>query len=146
MDQKILLKLAQDFFSRFDPESKVEVIDNDGWWVKVVSPNSGHLIGKMGETLEAIQYVLRLAASQRAGEFIGLTVDIDGYKEKKVNELKELAVAMAENVKNSGYAQEMRPMSPADRRVVHLALKDFPGIKVDSVDEGEIRRIRIEPI
>jgi spoIIIJ-associated protein len=141
-----LEKVAQLFFKSFDPEAKIEVQEKDGWRVKVTSPNSGHLIGKMGETLESIQYVLRLMVSQTAGEFLPLTVDIDDYKEKKEIEVAELARAMAANVKTSGYGQEMRPMSAYNRRLVHVALEGFEGVKVDSVGEGELRRIRIEPI
>ena len=144
MNEKDLTQIAKDFFNKFDPEAKVTISNDDGWWIKVSSPNSGHLIGKMGETLEAIQYVLRLMASQKAGEFQPVTVDVDDYKGKKVLEIAEFAKAMAENVKSSGYAQEMRPMSAYERRLVHVALKDFPGIKADSVGEGELRRIKIE--
>ncbi len=149
MKQEDLLKIAQDFFISFDPEAVVSVEENPsagaGWWVKVSSPNSGHLIGKMGETLEAIQYILRLMVSQKAGEFLPVTVDVDDYKSKKLSELSELALAMAQNVKTSGYAQEMKPMSAYDRRLVHVALENFEGVKADSIGEGELRRIKIEP-
>jgi spoIIIJ-associated protein len=146
VNEKDLTKIAEDFFISFDPEAKITVEDKDGWWIKVTSPNSGHLIGKMGETLEAIQYILRLMVSESAGEFIPVIVDVDGYKEKRQQEIFELALAMAQNVKTSGYAQEMRPMGAYERRLIHMALKDFDGIKADSVGEGELRRIKIEPI
>jgi spoIIIJ-associated protein len=145
MKKEDLEKIAQDFFKYFDAEAQIEVSDHDGWWVKVTSPGSGHLIGKMGETLNEIQYLIRLIVAQSAGEFIPVTVDVDGYKEKKQNELVELALAMAENVKTSGYPQEMRPMSAYSRRLVHVALKDIEGIKSDSIGEGELRRIEIKP-
>lgn len=153
MKLKDLEEIAKAFFKSFDSESTVEVSDeksSDGsgsnWWVKVQSPNSGRLIGKNGETLQAIQYIVRLMASEKAGEFTPVTVDVAGYKENKEKEIIEFALAMAENVKNSGYAQEMRPMTPYERRIVHVALKNFEGITADSVGEGMARRIRIEPI
>jgi len=146
MNKKDLEKIAQDFFKNLDPQAKVEVSETQENWIKVSSENSGLLIGKMGETLAEIQYLVRLIAAQKAGEFVPVTVDVDEYKEKREVEIKELAVAMAENVKNSGYAQEMRPMSSYDRRLVHMALKDFEGIKSDSIGEDSARRIRIEPI
>lgn len=160
MDKEKLEEIAKLFFDHFDPEAKIEVDDKDGsdakvgvptsddrrnWWVKVTSPNSGHLIGKMGETLMEIQYILRLMVAQVAGEFIPVTVDIDGYKEKKEAELTELAIAMATNVKTSGYPQEMRPMGAYERRLVHMALEGFKGIQSDSIGEGELRRIEIKP-
>ena len=146
MTEKDLEIIAKSFFKTLDSEAIITVENKDGWWVKITSPNSGHLIGKMGETLESIQYLIRLMASQASGEFIPVTVDVDDYKSKKVAEIGELALAMAQNVKTSGYGQEMRPMSAYDRRLVHTALQDFPGIKSDSVGEGELRRIRIEPV
>lgn len=145
MNEKDLTKIAQTFFTSFDPEAKMTVEDKDGWWVKVESPNSGHLIGKMGETLEAIQYILRLMISETAGEFIPVIVDVDSYKEKRQQEIAELAVAMAQNVKTSGYGQEMKPMSAYERRLVHVALKGFAGVIADSIGEGELRRIEIKP-
>jgi spoIIIJ-associated protein len=144
MDKKDIEKLATEFINKFDSSAKVEVAEDNGWRVKISSENSGHLIGKMGETLAEIQYLMRLMVAQKAGEYIPVTVDVDGYKEKHETELAELALAMAENVKSSGYPQEMRPMSSYDRRLVHVALKDMPGIKADSVGEGELRRIKIE--
>lgn len=139
-------KISQRFFEYFDPQIKVEVEENDGYRIKVESEMSGFLIGRFGETLETIQYLLRLMTTQLAGEYIPLTVDIAGYKQKRDDELKELALQMAENVKTSGYAQELRPMNAYERRVIHVALKDFKGIKADSVGEGELRRIRVEAV
>ncbi|MEI6039944.1 MAG: R3H domain-containing nucleic acid-binding protein [Candidatus Berkelbacteria bacterium] len=151
MSTKEIEEIVKLFFKSFDSEAVIDVVEKDednrkNWWIKVSSPNSGHLIGKMGETLEAIQYIIRLMVSEKSGEFIPVTVDVDEYKEKKETELIELAKAMAENVKNSGYGQEMRPMSAYARRIVHMTLKDFPGIKSDSIGEGELRRVKIEPL
>jgi len=149
MEQKIskikLQKLTETFFINLDPEAKIQISDENGWRIKVESLNSGHLIGKMGETLKAIQYLLRMMVAKSAGEFVPLTVDIGGYKEKHEKELEELILAMAENVKNSGYAQELRPMSAYDRRIVHALLNGFKGVKTESVGEGELRRVKIEP-
>lgn len=144
MDKKDIEKLATDFINKFDSSAKVEVVEDNGWQIKISSENPGHLIGKMGETLAEIQYLMRLMVAEKAGEYIPVTVDVDGYKEKHETELAELALAMAENVKTSGYAQEMRPMSAYDRRLVHVALEKFGGIKAESIDEGELRRIKIE--
>lgn len=166
MKKEDLEKIVKSFFDSFDPEAVTSVVEKTegdknssdatvgtptsenrrDWWVKVSSPNSGHLIGKMGETLMAIQEIIRLMVAQSAGEFIPVTVDVDEYKEKKEAELIQLATMMAENVKISGYGQEMKPMGAYERRLVHMALEKFDGIKSDAIGEGELRRIRIEPI
>jgi len=144
MTSENIEKIAKKFFVLLDPKVKVSISDKNGFWISVESEDSGRLIGKMGETLESIQYLLRMMVAKEANEFIPLTVDVADYKGKRVAELEELAVLMAENVKNSGYAQEMRPMSAYDRRVVHTALQNFEGIKAYSVGEGNLRRIKVE--
>lgn len=143
--EKDLEKLAKEFFKDLDPEAKISVVDEKGWRIKIESPNSGHLIGKMGETLKAIQYLLRMMIAKTAAEFVPLTVDVGGYKEKHEKELEEFALAVAENVKNSGYGQELRPMSANERRIIHATLTDFKGVKTESVGEGELRRVKVEP-
>lgn len=145
MNSKEIEKIAKKFFIFFDPEVKLTVTEKDGFWIEVESEESGRLIGKMGDTLAAVQYILRMIVAKEANEFIPLTVDVAEYKGKRIKELEELAVLMAENVKNSGYAQEMRPMGANERRIVHTALKDFSGIKTESVGEGELRRVKVEP-
>lgn len=145
LKEKDIEKIAQAFFKDLDPEAKIEVLNEKGWRIKVDSPNSGHLIGKMGETLKSIQYLLRMMVAKLAGEFLPLTVDIGGYKEKHEKELEEFALAVAENVKNSGYAQELRPMDANSRRIIHAALTDFAGVKTESVGEGELRRVKVVP-
>lgn len=144
MDKKALQKMGEVFFKFFDPNAKVAAEDKDGLRLKVDTEASAILIGRFGETLGSIQYLLRLMAAKAAGEYFLLSVDIAGYKEKRETEIKELALQVAENVKNSGYAQELRPMNAYERRLVHVALTDFKGIKADSVGEGETRRVRIE--
>lgn len=139
-------KISQNLIKFIDPKAKVEVTENDGYKVKIESEDSGLLIGKFGESLECLQYILRMMVAKKMGEFVPLTVDAGEYKEKKENELKELVVMMATNVKQSGYAQELKPMSAYERRIVHVALKDIEGIKAESIGEGDLRRIKIEKI
>lgn len=145
MDQKKIREIAEKFIGFFDKNAVVVLSQNEGNWViKVSSEDPGQLIGKMGETLNCLQYVLRMMVAKTAGEKVPLTIDIDGYKEKKVNDLQELAVYVAKNVAASGFAQEMRPMNAYERRIVHTALADMKDIKVFSVGEGAERRIKIE--
>jgi spoIIIJ-associated protein len=146
INKKELEKITQEFFKYFDSKAEVSISEEDGWRARVKSENSAILIGKKGETLEIIQNLIRAIVSKKAGEFTPVVVDIGDFKERHESGIKELALQMAENVKNSGYAQEMRPMSAYERRIVHVALKDFTGIKADSVGDGLARRIKIEKI
>lgn len=142
---KDLDHLIQKFFQLLDKESKVTIDKKKNWLVSVDTPNAGLLIGRDGETLAVIQYLVRSMVAHMAKDYTPLTVDIGGYKQKKNQELEELALAVAENVKNSHYSQELRPMSANERRIVHSILADFKGVKTESVGEGELRRVKVEP-
>jgi len=144
MTKEDLKKMVESFILVLSPGSKVEVDEKDGWKVKISSPDSGNLIGKNGETLKTIQYLLKLMLTKKSGENMPLFVDVAGYREKKQWELEELALSIAENVKKSGYPQELRPMNAFERRVVHAVLNDFEGVKTGSIGEGELRRVKVE--
>jgi len=170
MKAKDLEKVVKDFMKYFDPKVKVEIDPpatperSDGgrgeparnasqrdagggesWNVKIDAANSGLLIGRFGETLNSFQHLVRLMAVKLAGERVSLSVDIGDYKGKKNREIEELAMAVAENVKNSGYAQTLRPMNSYERRIVHVVLKDAPGVEVASVGEEPYRCVEIKP-
>ncbi len=138
-------KTIQKIISLLDEKAEVEVIEKDTWQVNISSKDSGLLIGHFGETLNALQGILRLVAQKLAGQPVSLAVDVAGYKANKAKELEELALQVAENVKNSGYGQTLRPMNSYERRVVHVVLKDFPGIEAVSTGEEPYRCIEIKP-
>jgi len=146
MKKEDLEKVVENFMKYFDPKVKVEVEEGETWEVKIDAANSGLLIGRFGETLNSFQHLIRLMASKLAGDSrVPVSVDIGDYKGKKNKELEELALQMAENVKNSGYGQTLRPMNSYERRIVHVALKDFDGIEAVSVGEEPYRCIEIKP-
>lgn len=146
MNKKDFEKVIKEFMKSFDSKAKIEIIEeNDAWQVNIDAANSGLLIGHFGETLEAFQHLIRLMANKLAGDRISLAVDIGGYKSSKNRELEELALQVAENVKNSGYAQTLRPMNSYERRIVHVVLKDFPEIEAISTGEEPYRCIEIKP-
>lgn len=110
----------------------------------------GCLIGRHGETLDAIQYLTNLAASRRSRQAgyksrFRFVVDIEGYREKRENTLKEMALRTASAVRKDGRSQILEPMSAADRRVVHMALQDVDGVTTYSEGEEPYRRIVIAP-
>ena len=82
--------------------------------------------------------------AQKSDEFTPVVVDVAGYKESKTQELTELALQVAENVKKSGYPQHLRPMNAYERRVIHVALADFKGIVTTSVGDEPYRYIEIK--
>lgn len=145
IDTKKIEKQMTDFLKFFDPEVKVTVELTDSLYINAETKDAGLLIGQMGQTLMTLQYVVRLMVAKTVGGYVPLTFDVGRYKGKKEDELKELAITMAENVKNSGYPQQMRPMNSYDRRLVHVILKDFEGVEAVSIGEEPVRYIEIKP-
>jgi spoIIIJ-associated protein len=106
--------------------------------------DSGRLIGHRGETLQALQHLLNMMVKNRTAERVFVSLDIAGYKKGRSEALGAQAVAEAEKVKQTGVAHSLRPMSPAERRIVHMALADVEGITTESEGEGRERRVVIK--
>jgi len=103
----------------------------------------GALIGRRGETLDNIQYLLRLMINQRLRQWKNIVVDVEQYKARRLTQLTQLALRMADQVTNSGRAVSLEPMPPNERRVVHLALRDHPTVYTESSGDGERRKVNI---
>jgi spoIIIJ-associated protein len=105
----------------------------------------GILIGRRGQTLAALQYVLRLIVGHKTETWVPIIVDAEGYKERRYEALKALALRMADHVKTRGSPFTLEPMPPYERRIVHLALADNPAVYTESIGEGESRKVVIRP-
>lgn len=103
------------------------------------------LIGRRGDTLNNIQYLVRLMVNQRLHQWKNIVVDVDGYRQRRVEHLTQLALRSAEQVAESGRAFALEPMSPNERRIVHLALREHPDVYTESSGEGERRKVHIYP-
>jgi spoIIIJ-associated protein len=105
----------------------------------------GALIGRRGETLASLQYIVRLMVNQQIKQWRNIVVDVEKYKERRVTQLNQLALRMADQVIDSGRAVALEPMPPNERRIVHLALRDHPQVYTQSSGEGERRKVHIVP-
>lgn len=101
------------------------------------------LIGRRGETLASIQYLVRLMVNQRIKSWKNIVVDVDHYKERRVTQLTQLAHRMAEQVVQSGRAVSLEPMPANERRIIHLALRDHAAVYTQSSGEGDRRKVHI---
>ncbi len=111
----------------------------------IQTTNADTLIGPHGETLAALQHILRLLVNRRAGQMINLIVDVQGYKRRREQNLRRLAERMAIQAVKSGRTVYLEPMPPYERRIVHLALRDREDVTTQSVGEGRQRRVTIIP-
>lgn len=103
----------------------------------------GILIGRRGETLSALQYLVNLVVSRRVKARVGVVVDVEGYRQRRCESLQFLARRLADRVKSSGRAVTLEPMPPGERRIIHLELRDDPEVTTQSVGEGEDRKVAI---
>jgi spoIIIJ-associated protein len=106
---------------------------------------SGLVIGKKGATLDALQYLVNRIVFRKPGESAGVTVDAEGYRGRREDSLTDLANRLAEKAVRSGRPVPVEPMNAHDRRVVHMALADHPGVTTESEGEGMARRVVIFP-
>jgi spoIIIJ-associated protein len=109
------------------------------------SPSTPRLIGHRGETLRAIEYLLGQMIKRIDPEAPRVLVDIAGYKQSRKESLQEMAQEIATRVKESGAEEELKPMNPAERRIVHIALREIDGVETESRGEGPTRRIIVKP-
>ena len=105
----------------------------------------GILIGRHGETLSAIQFLLGLMTSRRAGRRVRVVVDVEGYRERRAKLLRDLAARAAERAQRYRQPIFLDPMLPGERRIVHMTLADHPGVSTHSLGEGDSRRVVISP-
>lgn len=117
--------------------------DHPLWVVRLEGPAVARLIGHHGRTLYAFQTLVRAIVARRLGGFIPLIVDINGYRARRAEALRRLALKKAEQVMATGRPLELEPMPAAERRIIHLALKDHPKVTTYSIGEGEERRVVI---
>lgn len=111
----------------------------------VVGKDLGILIGRRGDTLAALQFLIRLMFNRHTRRWVNLVVDVEGYKARRERTLRELALRMAERAVATGRVVALEAMPPAERRIVHLALRDHPDVTTQSIGEGEGRKVTIIP-
>ncbi|MDP2727164.1 MAG: RNA-binding cell elongation regulator Jag/EloR, partial [Dehalococcoidia bacterium] len=105
----------------------------------------GVLIGRRGKTLFALQYLVNLILSKRYRSRVKVFVDVEGYRRRRQDSLRALALRMAEQVLSSGQSVTLEAMPPHERRIVHLTLQSHPHVITESVGEGEDRKVIISP-
>jgi len=137
-----LMGIAADVSIR-DPETPGDGLGMAKAVLDVEGDDLGILIGRRGETLASLQYLLNLMASRQLGEHLSFTVDVEGYRRRREKQLTNLAVRMADQVKRTRRPVTLEPMPPNERRIVHLALAQDRQVQTSSVGEGDARKVAI---
>ncbi len=116
-----------------------------GILVEVLGDDLSILIGKRAETLDALQYITRLIVGKEVGRGINLTVDVEGYRTRREQNLRRLARRMASQAIKTGRRQMLEPMSAAERRLIHIELREMDEVTTESVGEEPRRKVTIIP-
>jgi spoIIIJ-associated protein len=129
------------------PQSDAEADEDDerSLVLNIVGDDLGVLIGRQNETLSALEFITRLMTNQQTHSRTGFVVDVNGHRAKRAESLRRLALRMADQTAQTGRTVAMEPMSPAERRIVHLALREHPAVTTQSVGEGDRRKVTIIP-
>ena len=116
-----------------------------GLRLRIDSESMGLLIGRRGETLDALQYLVSLHVNRGAKEYQRITLDTEGYRTRREETLTRLARKTAAQVRASGRSVAMEPMNPYERRILHSALQGFRGVTTYSEGEEPNRHVVIAP-
>ncbi len=111
--------------------------------INIVGKDMGLLIGRRGETLNALQFILGLIVNRKIEEKVRITLDVEGYRKKREESLEALALKLSEKVKKTKRNIVMRPMSSQERRIVHTTLQEDPQIITFSTGEEPNRKVII---
>jgi spoIIIJ-associated protein len=123
------------------------VVEEDGQRIRfqIKGEDAALIIGRQGQTLDAIELVINRIVDRRWPGSTHVTIDAEDYRARRAQKLMDIAYQEASKVRKSGHPIEIEPMSPRDRRSIHLALQNEPGISTRSEGEGQFRHIVIEP-
>ncbi len=123
--------------SAYDSESGGPIIDLAG-------EDSGLLIGRRGQTLQALQFLVNLIVRKQF-DGVRVVLDVENYRQRREASLREMATKIAERVAQTNRSITLEPMPPADRRIIHTSLTDHPSVATESTGEGDGRKVTIRP-
>jgi spoIIIJ-associated protein len=137
-------EFLQRVLGEMELETHLEVIDEDGGYrVNISGEGLGLIIGKRGQTLEALQYLTNIVANRYSEKRIRVVLDAEGYRKRREEVLQQLAERLASRVERSGDAIMLEPMSAHERKIIHTALQDNPMVTTRSEGEEPNRKVVI---
>jgi spoIIIJ-associated protein len=148
--EDIAFDLLSQMLRHLDIEAEIELSwledEEDGdrpLNLNVVGDDLGILIGRNGETLASIQYLIRLMVNQELHSWKNIVIDIDSYKQRRAEQLNQMAQRLAEQVVASGRPASLEPMPASERRLVHMALRNHQQVYTASTGEDQRRKVQI---
>jgi len=141
---EVAQRLLEDICAALKVQARVEANGNEDYiFLNVKGRNVGVLIGRRGQTLEALQYLVNVAAGRASPEKQKIILDVEDYRKRREETLRELAFRLAEKVRRTRERVVLEPMTSHERRVIHLALQDNPYVYTRSEGEEPYRKVVI---
>ena len=131
------------FSAEFTAEEEDSTVSSVG--LNIEGEDLGILIGRSGQTMASLQHIVRIIMAHQMQVRIPIVIDVEGYKQRRCENLRTLASRLAEQVKARKIPFTMEPMSAFERRIIHLALADHPDVTTESTGLGEARKVVISP-
>lgn len=138
--------LLKGIFQTMDLDVKINISENDKtMFINLEGPDLGILIGRRGETLDALQYLVNLSVNKNQEIRKKIIIDIEGYRNRREKTLQRLALKLADKARQRGRNVVLEPMSSQERRIIHTALQGREDIYTFSEGEEPYRKIIISP-
>ena len=136
---KVRASVSAEYLPATDSRNRVPVR------VNIQGDDLSYLIGRQAETLNALQYISSLIINKEIGRSIPLIVDVEGYRDRREKQLRQIARRMADQAVSTGRRQVLEPMPANERRIVHIELRENPDISTESIGEEPRRKVTIIP-
>jgi spoIIIJ-associated protein len=139
--------LISSVLTAMDFQAGIDVYDAGGFVAADVTPdNTALFIGQKGETIDALQYLVNVALYKERPFVKRVVLDAEGYRQRRVEALQGMAHRTARRAVREHRTVELPPMNSSERRVVHLYLRDNPGVTTQSEGSGDNRRVKVSPV
>ena len=139
------VKFLADIVTKMGLNVEIEGFKNDDCsYIEVKGQDSRVVIGKRGQTLDALQYLTNLVSNKNTEEYKRVIIDVEGYRSRREKTLEQLAVKLAKKVLSTDRTARLEPMNPYERKVIHATLQHIDGVKTRSEGEEPYRRVIIE--
>ncbi len=143
---EIAKELIAGLLERIGVKAEVEgFLAEEDLHLEIKGDQEGILIGRHGRTLESLQVLINRMVNKRLGTPVRIVLDIDDYRKRKAESLKKMAIRIGEKVKSKDHPLTIGPFNAHDRRLIHIALKEDPSLRTESLGEGKLKKITIIP-
>lgn len=145
-EKQTVYKFLRDVLNNMDIKAEIKINkDANNMYINLIGPKMGAIIGRRGQTLDSLQYLVSLVVNKNADRenYIKVILDTEDYRRKREETLERLAERMASKVIKLGRRVELEPMNPYERRIIHASLQDYPGITTYSEGEEPFRKVII---